>query len=137
MPFTCQMSSVWLCKNQTRVVPCLTRMLLYDWPLVLASYSIYMPPFDWLVTHLLLKFTCYTSIGSRVLLCLAYILAYLAYVSPLYWFLCQLICPVIYFKSRTNTLKISFAFLHFDQLPNSLDLLISLLHPRFYISSFW
>ena len=26
----------------------------------------------------------------------------LAYVSPFYWFLCQLVCLVTYFKSHTN-----------------------------------
>jgi hypothetical protein len=90
-------------KNQTCVVPWFTRVLFYDWLLVSANYPIHMPPFNWFMIHLLLKSTCYTSISSRAPFYLAYTSTIiLAYMSPFYWFLCQLICPVIYFKFRIN-----------------------------------
>ena len=124
-------------KDQTRVIPWLTRVLLYDWPLVwpITSSTCHHLIGLWSTFYLNLRaMPPLVHMSSLAWICVGYCLVY---VSPFYWFPCQLVCPVIYFKSRTNTLKISFAFLHFDQLPNSLDLLISLLHPRFYISSFW
>ena len=53
-------------KNQTCVVPWLICVLLYDWPLVLTSYPIYMRPYDWFVTCSLFKSTHYSFIGPCV-----------------------------------------------------------------------
>ena len=61
-------------KNQTRVTPWLTRVLLYDWPLVLATYSVFVSPFDWFIIYSLFRSTRYSSIGSCVSFCLAYVL---------------------------------------------------------------
>ena len=61
-------------KNQTRVVPWLTCVLLYDWPLILATYSVYVSPFDLFIIYSLLRSTRYSFIGSRVSSCLAYVL---------------------------------------------------------------
>ena len=49
-------------------------MLLYNWPLVLATYSVYVSPFDWFVICLILRSTRYFFIDSRVSFCLVYVL---------------------------------------------------------------
>ena len=86
-------------KNQTRVASWLTRVLLYDWSLVLATYSVYVSSFDWFIIYSLLRSTRYSSIGTRVSSCLAYVLTifspcvtiWLVY-SPNFKF-CTNICP--------------------------------------------
>ena len=95
-------------ENQTRVAPWSIHVLLYDWPLVLATYLVYVSPFDWLglfttQVHALLFhwFTCLLLFGLCIDHCLVH-------VSPFDWYLCQLICQIIILNFVLTPLSSSF-----------------------------
>ena len=71
-------------KNQTRVASWLTRVLLYDWSLVLATYSVYVS------TRCSDPRVTLPLVHVSPLVWLMY-WPFLVHVSPFDWFLCQIL----------------------------------------------